>query len=269
MTATELATGRIPADPFLLRRPDDHGRPDPLAGRAPSRRGPTPTSRSEVAGRRRRRGHRPAGGTTTTCAAFADRMEAPHRALRARASATVILARHVLARATCEAADANLVGGDISGGTAQLHQQLVFRPIPGLARAETPVARPLPGVGVGPPRRRRPRRLRRQRRPRRPAARTHRPVHDPGPQRGGVPAPLIECRWVRGVPPPQTQQHSPGSAAAEGAADGLAVVEVHVVGVDAHLGEVVAAAARDVSGRRRRAAGRTPPTPTAGRRPGR
>ena len=33
----------------------------------------------------------------------------------------------------------NLVGGDISGGTAQLHQQLVFRPLNGFARAETPI----------------------------------------------------------------------------------------------------------------------------------
>jgi phytoene dehydrogenase-like protein len=35
--------------------------------------------------------------------------------------------------------DGNLVGGAINGGTAQLFQQLVFRPIPGLGRPETPV----------------------------------------------------------------------------------------------------------------------------------
>ena len=39
-----------------------------------------------------------------------------------------------------EARDANLVGGAINGGTAQLHQQLVFRPVPGWGRAETPIA---------------------------------------------------------------------------------------------------------------------------------
>jgi phytoene dehydrogenase-like protein len=38
-----------------------------------------------------------------------------------------------------EASNANLVGGAVNGGSAQLHQQLVFRPVPGLARAETPV----------------------------------------------------------------------------------------------------------------------------------
>ena len=38
-----------------------------------------------------------------------------------------------------ERRDENLVGGGFNGGTAQLHQQLVFRPIPGLGRSETPV----------------------------------------------------------------------------------------------------------------------------------
>ena len=40
-----------------------------------------------------------------------------------------------------EAAYANLVAGEINGGTAQLHQQLIFRPVPGLGRAETPIDR--------------------------------------------------------------------------------------------------------------------------------
>jgi phytoene dehydrogenase-like protein len=35
--------------------------------------------------------------------------------------------------------DGNLFGGAIGGGTAQLYQQLVFRPTPGLGRAETPI----------------------------------------------------------------------------------------------------------------------------------
>lgn len=38
-----------------------------------------------------------------------------------------------------EAADANLVHGTINGGTAQVFQQLVFRPTPGLGRPETPI----------------------------------------------------------------------------------------------------------------------------------
>jgi hypothetical protein len=37
-----------------------------------------------------------------------------------------------------QAADANLHGGAVSGGTAGIDQQLIFRPLPGLGRAETP-----------------------------------------------------------------------------------------------------------------------------------
>jgi phytoene dehydrogenase-like protein len=51
-----------------------------------------------------------------------------------------IVARHVFAPGDLEAEDSNLAGGAINGGTAQLHQQLVWRPIPGWGRAETPVA---------------------------------------------------------------------------------------------------------------------------------
>jgi len=38
-----------------------------------------------------------------------------------------------------EAADSNLVDGAINAGTSGIHQQLVFRPVPGLGRPETPV----------------------------------------------------------------------------------------------------------------------------------
>ncbi len=38
------------------------------------------------------------------------------------------------------AADPNLVHGSLNGGTAQVFQQLVFRPTPGLGRPETPIA---------------------------------------------------------------------------------------------------------------------------------
>ena len=45
-----------------------------------------------------------------------------------------IVARRVLGPRELEARDANLVGGALNGGTAQLHQQLVFRPVPGGGR---------------------------------------------------------------------------------------------------------------------------------------
>jgi phytoene dehydrogenase-like protein len=50
-----------------------------------------------------------------------------------------VLARRVLGPAEMEHRDANLRGGALNGGTANLHQQLVLRPVPGLGRAETPV----------------------------------------------------------------------------------------------------------------------------------
>ncbi|MCD6014495.1 MAG: FAD-dependent oxidoreductase [Solirubrobacterales bacterium] len=50
-----------------------------------------------------------------------------------------IVGRHVFTPPLLEAANANLVGGAINGGTAQMHQQLIFRPTPGLGRSETPV----------------------------------------------------------------------------------------------------------------------------------
>ncbi|HUY61942.1 MAG TPA: NAD(P)/FAD-dependent oxidoreductase, partial [Candidatus Dormibacteraeota bacterium] len=48
-----------------------------------------------------------------------------------------ILARHVLSPLSMEAADANLDGGAINGGTSHLHQQLIWRPTSGWGRPET------------------------------------------------------------------------------------------------------------------------------------
>lgn len=50
-----------------------------------------------------------------------------------------IRARRILAPPTLQSLDSNLHGGAINGGTAAMHQQLVFRPAPGTGRAETPV----------------------------------------------------------------------------------------------------------------------------------
>lgn len=70
--------------------------------------------------------------------AFADRMESEIErhapGFRAR-----IRARHVMGPVELERADRNLIGGAINGGTAQLHQQLVFRPTPGWPGPSTPI----------------------------------------------------------------------------------------------------------------------------------
>jgi phytoene dehydrogenase-like protein len=73
------------------------------------------------------------------CERFADRMEREVEAV-APGFRDRILDRSIAGPRQLEAANANLVGGAINGGTAQLHQQLVFRPVPGLGRPDTPVA---------------------------------------------------------------------------------------------------------------------------------
>jgi phytoene dehydrogenase-like protein len=51
----------------------------------------------------------------------------------------LIRGRHVFTPAGIEGANPALYNGALNGGTAQLHQQLVFRPTPGLGRPETPI----------------------------------------------------------------------------------------------------------------------------------
>jgi phytoene dehydrogenase-like protein len=70
--------------------------------------------------------------------AFADRIEAEIES-HAPGFRSLVTARHLLPPPALEARDENLVGGALGGGTMAFSQQLVFRPIPGLGRAETPV----------------------------------------------------------------------------------------------------------------------------------
>ena len=51
----------------------------------------------------------------------------------------LVLARSIQGPHELEAANPNLVSGAVGGGTSALHQQLFFRPVPGLGRSETPV----------------------------------------------------------------------------------------------------------------------------------
>ncbi|HTD08711.1 MAG TPA: hypothetical protein VK680_07450, partial [Solirubrobacteraceae bacterium] len=66
----------------------------------------------------------------------------------------LILARHVLGPADLQQRNANLVGGDVGGGSYTL-RQVIFRPVPSLAPYRTPVrglylgsAATFPGGGV-------------------------------------------------------------------------------------------------------------------------
>ncbi len=75
---------------------------------------------------------------------FADRMQARFERL-APGFGSKVIERRILGPRELESRNASLVGGAINGGTAQLHQELVFRPVPGLGRAETGV----PGLYLG------------------------------------------------------------------------------------------------------------------------
>jgi len=135
-TAAELVTGLVPAKPFMLlgqmttsdpsRSPDGTEAawayahvPQEVRGDA----GP-----DGITGKWNER------ETEAFVLRMEDRIEAHAPGFRDR-----ILARHVMSPPELEEANENLVLGDLSGGTAQLHQQLVFRPVLGLGRAETPV----------------------------------------------------------------------------------------------------------------------------------
>ena len=88
--------------------------------------------------------------------AFAGRMEEQVERM-APGFRRLIRKRHVAGPHELGRSDRNLVNGALNGGTSQLQQQLVFRPVPGLGRPETPVRRLFlcssaihPGGGVHP-----------------------------------------------------------------------------------------------------------------------
>jgi len=152
ITATQLAAGVVPDKPFVLvgqMTTTDPTR-SPAGTESAWAYAHVPNGRATDAG--------PDGITGSwderETDAFVRRMEARIEA-HAPGFGDRIIARHVLNPPGLEAANANLVGGDLSGGTAQPHQELIFRPITGLARAETAIkdlylasssAHPGPGV---------------------------------------------------------------------------------------------------------------------------
>ncbi|HVU60870.1 MAG TPA: NAD(P)/FAD-dependent oxidoreductase [Mycobacteriales bacterium] len=76
--------------------------------------------------------------TQAECDAMAERVESRLEA-HAPGFRDRILERRVLAPGDLHRLNANLIGGAVNGGTAALHQQLVFRPTPGLGRPATPI----------------------------------------------------------------------------------------------------------------------------------
>ncbi|MFP8885050.1 phytoene desaturase family protein [Streptomyces mangrovi] len=70
--------------------------------------------------------------------AMADRMEEEVER-RAPGFRELVKERRVMAPPDLQARDESLVGGALNGGTAAVHQQLLFRPVPGTGRPATPV----------------------------------------------------------------------------------------------------------------------------------
>ena len=136
LALSQVATGILPADPFLLAGQMTTADPTRSPAGTESMWAYTHVPH-EV------RGDAGDAGLLGTwdrdeCERFADRIQAQVER-HAPGFGRRVVARRVLGPRELEERDANLVGGAVNGGTSQLHQQLVFRPVPGLARAETPV----------------------------------------------------------------------------------------------------------------------------------
>ena len=130
--AADLATSRIPQTPFVLV--------GQLSTTDPTR---SPAG-TESAWAYTHVPHRPRASDRGPTGSWDDAaVESVVRRMEARMEAfapgfgELIIGRHVMGPAQLQAGDSNLYGGAINAGTAALHQQLVFRPVPGLARPET------------------------------------------------------------------------------------------------------------------------------------
>lgn len=132
----DLVRGRIPADPFLLI--GQYAATDPTRQPAGCETAWAYTHVPQVLrGPDALDGPRLGRDATER---LADRMQARVEAL-APGFEACIRARHVMGPADLERLDANLVGGAVGGGTSQLHQQLLFRPVAGFGRPSTPISR--------------------------------------------------------------------------------------------------------------------------------
>ncbi len=134
-TFAQLTVGSIPDRPFLLM--GQMTTADPT-------RSPTGTESLWAYTHVPQRVLSDAGGNLTgawdtdEAERFADRMQ-DRIEQQAPGFSTRIIKRRILTPLDLERRNANLVGGSLNGGTAALDQQLIFRPIPGLGRAGTPI----------------------------------------------------------------------------------------------------------------------------------
>lgn len=123
--AHDLACGRVPAEPFLLL--------GQMTTADPSR---SPAGTEAMWAYT----HVPRGLSRSDVRRHADRMAEVIEA-RAPGFRSLVAGRAVSGPAELAAHNPSLVEGAINAGTAAPHQQLLFRPVPGLGRADTVVDR--------------------------------------------------------------------------------------------------------------------------------
>ncbi|GIE89105.1 phytoene desaturase family protein [Actinoplanes regularis] len=125
--AAKIATGEVPEDPFLL-----------LGQMTTADRSRSPFG-TESAWAYTHLPHR-AEWSVQEIAARVERIEAVIEG-QAPGFRGRIVGRNVFAPGDLERENPSLVGGALGGGTSAAFQQLFFRPVPGLGRADTPVDR--------------------------------------------------------------------------------------------------------------------------------
>jgi len=125
--AADLASGRVPAEPFLLLGQMTTADPSRSPAGTESAWAYTHVPRD-------------LGWNPTDLQKHVDRIEAVVER-NAPGFRSLVLARLIQGPGDLQRDDANLVEGAINAGTAAMHQQLFLRPVPGLGRADTPVDR--------------------------------------------------------------------------------------------------------------------------------
>ncbi len=136
ITQAQITAGRVPSRPFLLT--GQMTTADPT--RSPAG---TEAFWAYTHVPQRVRGDAADDGLTGSWDAaererMADRVQAEVER-RAPGFGSRVLARRVLGPRELEARNRSLVQGALGGGTGGLQQELIFRPVPGLGRAETPI----------------------------------------------------------------------------------------------------------------------------------
>jgi phytoene dehydrogenase-like protein len=122
-----LTTGAVPANPFVLLGQLTTTDPSRSPAGTESAWAYTHVARGTV-------------GTPAAVREHVDRIEALTER-HAPGFRDLVVGRYVQGPADFEQENPNLVEGAINAGTAAIHQQLVFRPVPGLGRPDTPVDR--------------------------------------------------------------------------------------------------------------------------------